>query len=190
MQNIQQRSPGNFNNPFQNMHNLPPYQMADLNSSDRVGGNLLSLSYIYLLDSPGIAGTGNTNGHTTLGNRSEDAGLNLQSSMFDASTSLPNNVADVDIPVNDNTSLEIPANNNPTDSQIVIPEHEVIGTAIKNIILNVIKWNILNMITFILVIVTMKCHVSYLCVLVFLWLYNTYNIIAVSQSASNRRYEI
>ena len=190
MQNIQQRSPGNFNNPFQNLRDLPPYQMADLNNSDRVAGNLFPLSCIHLLDSPGLAGTSVTNGQTPLEDRSGDVMLNFQSSMMDASTSLPNNVADGDIAANENTSLEIPANNSQINSQIVIPEHELIGTAIKDIILDVIKWNILNMLTFVLVIVTMKCHVSYLCILVFLWLCNTYNIIAVSQSASNRRYEI
>lgn len=64
-----------------------------------------------------------------------------------------------------------------------VADQNLLERTIKGILKEVVKWNIVNMATFIMILSAIKWKFSYLYVLVLLWLYNTYNIVTLAHAS-------
>jgi hypothetical protein len=61
-------------------------------------------------------------------------------------------------------------------------DQNLLERMITSILKEVVKWNIVNTAVFVVILSAIKWKLSYISVLVLLWLYNTYNIVMLSHA--------
>lgn len=123
-----------------------------------------------------------------MGNRSQEVVIDFGGNLTGIS-GFPNSNSD-DRPTNPTSTAIEGQDSNGTAPQDNVTDQKILENLFKRLITGVLKINVLYLVAFSMAVGALKWKYSYLYILVPLWLYNTYNIITLSHTSANPKYEI